>query len=209
MMAVGVADRLLLHSNCNLTSSSGESAMVRYNTRRWWQPGVVLGSCSLVWLTGCGDTAPAPAPPAKTTQVAADDHDKHDHDHDHDAPHGGALVVVGDEAGHVELVLDPETGKLTAYVLDAHAEDAVPVAHAELKLAVTLEKEGVDLPEAKEILLLAVNPADGKAAEFAAVVEELKGAKEFDVALEVIRIGDKEHKGIAFRFPEGKDAHNH
>jgi len=148
---------------------------------------------------------PATAP---TTQVAEEAHD-HDHDHDHDAPHGGALVVVGDEEAHVEFVLDPETGKLTAYVLDAHAEDPVPVAHPELKLAVTLEKEGVDLPEAKEVVLLAVNPADGKAAEFAAVIEELKNAKEFDVALEVIQVGDKSHKGITFRFPEGKDAHNH
>ena len=32
--------------------------------------------------------------------------------HEHTAPHGGTLVVFGDEFAHIELVLDQTTGKL-------------------------------------------------------------------------------------------------
>jgi len=40
--------------------------------------------------------------------------DKEEGGHEHHAPHGGTLVVFGDEAAHVELVLDPKTGALPA-----------------------------------------------------------------------------------------------
>ena len=45
--------------------------------------------------------------------------------HEHTAPHGGTLVVFGNEFAHIELVLDQTTGKLTAYVLDGEAEKSV------------------------------------------------------------------------------------
>ncbi len=33
------------------------------------------------------------------------------HGHEHAAPHGGTLIVLGDEFAHLELVLDPGTGE--------------------------------------------------------------------------------------------------
>ena len=48
--------------------------------------------------------------------------------HEHVAPHGGALVELGEELAHLELVHDPTTGTLTAYVLDGEAEQAVRVS---------------------------------------------------------------------------------
>ncbi len=188
--------------------------MVRVADGRWLKSGVVIGACALTSLAGC---EPAATPPTKTSPEGAsqpksadahDDHD-HDHDHDHDAPHGGALVVVGDEAAHVEFVLDKETGKLTAYVLDDHAHEAVAVKHAELKIAVTIEKEGVEFPEAKEVTLTAVDAKDGAASEFVATIEELKGAEHFEAALDSISVGGKEYKGVTFKFPEGNEEHHH
>jgi hypothetical protein len=43
--------------------------------------------------------------------------------HVHVAPHGGTLVELGDHAYNVEFLRDRAAGKLTAWVLDAHAEN--------------------------------------------------------------------------------------
>ena len=69
------------------------------------------------------------------TACSKSDHAAHDHDkksthsaHVHVAPHGGTLVEIGDHAYQLELVRDVTTGTLTAYVLDAHAENFVRIA---------------------------------------------------------------------------------
>lgn len=48
--------------------------------------------------------------------------------HVHKAPHGGTLLELGEHAYSLELVRDTATGRLTAYVLDAHAENFVRIA---------------------------------------------------------------------------------
>jgi hypothetical protein len=58
----------------------------------------------------CGAEPPAPAPPPAAAPAATG--------HTHAAPHGGVLVELGEEFGHIELVL-------TAYVLDGEAEQPV------------------------------------------------------------------------------------
>jgi len=116
---------------------------------------------------------------------------------------------VGEETAHVEFVLDQETGELTAYVYDAHVQGPVAIAQSELKVAVTIEKEGVDLPEAQEVILQAVEAKEGLASQFAARVDALKGARHFDAAIETVKIQDREFKGITFSFPEGNEAHDH
>jgi hypothetical protein len=88
-------------------------------------------------------------------------------------------------------------------------QEPVAIAQTELKIAVTLEKEGDELPEAQEVVLTAVEPKDGKASQFAARIEALQGAKHFDAALATVKIGDQEFKGITFSFPEGNEAHDH
>ena len=69
------------------------------------------------------------------TACSKSDHAAHDHDkktahsaHDHTAPHGGTLIEIGEHAYNLELVRDNTAGKLTAYVLDGHAEDFVRIA---------------------------------------------------------------------------------
>ena len=65
-----------------------------------------------------------------------DAHAGHNHGgHAHAAPHGGTLVELGDHAYNVELLRDAATGKLTVWVLDAHAENFVRIAAPTLELA--------------------------------------------------------------------------
>jgi hypothetical protein len=56
-------------------------------------------------LVGCGDK---PAPKSGGAPAAAHEERK--------TPHGGALIELGEEEAHVELVHDAATGTLTAYV---------------------------------------------------------------------------------------------
>jgi hypothetical protein len=56
--------------------------------------------------------------------------------HEHHAPHGGTLVELGEEAAHVEIVLDRSAGSLTAYVLDGEAEESVRIAQRSLDLVI-------------------------------------------------------------------------
>ena len=73
-----------------------------------------------------------------------------DAQHEHSAPHGGTLVVLGDEFVHLELVLDPKGGKLTAYVLDGEAERGIAVRQPSLGIEVQ--------PEGGERFALALKP---------------------------------------------------
>jgi hypothetical protein len=67
-----------------------------------------------------------------------DDHAGHAHSahaaHAHTAPHGGTLVEIGEHAYNLELLRDATTGKLTAWMLDGHAENFVRVQAQTLEL---------------------------------------------------------------------------
>jgi hypothetical protein len=177
---------------------------------------------SLFVLTGCPEEAPKVE---KLTETAghdgagqSNDHDQgHDHHHAEKGPHGGALVAIGQDDGHLEVVLDAETGKLTAYVLDGEAEKSLPIKQGNLQLALTLDRAGEgedkkdDLPDSTLLLMLeAVSATDGMATEFSGQRDELKGVDRFEAALTSITIGDKPpFKGVTFKYPEGNEEEHH
>jgi hypothetical protein len=194
---------------------------------------VPLIAAGLLFLTGCPGETPqsTKSPTASATKGNAGevhDHEPpHDHDHHHHhaekGPHGGALVAIGQDDAHLEIVLDDDTGTLTAYVLDGQAEKPVPIKQKNLQLAITLEHDhehGDDhdndagkkdeLPEPFPLMLAAVSPAEnGTASEFSGQSDELKGAHEFEAALTTITIGEKTpFKGVTFKYPEGNE-HDH
>lgn len=81
--------------------------------------------------------------------VACGKHEHADHDHEsaptesgghaHEPRFGGALVELGDHAANLEVLLDPATGELTMFLLDAHATKLVK--SAQTTLALTVEPE--------------------------------------------------------------------
>ncbi|MBN8247777.1 MAG: hypothetical protein J0L84_10080, partial [Verrucomicrobia bacterium] len=53
-----------------------------------------------------------------------DGHEGHSHaagGHAHQPKYGGTLIELGEHEGNVELVFDAAAGRLSLYVLDAHA----------------------------------------------------------------------------------------
>jgi hypothetical protein len=121
-------------------------------------------------MVGCGSTADKSAKP--DAKKEGHDHD-HDHDHAHHGPHGGDIAGVGDEQYHVEWTHDDDSGKVTLYVLDGAAKKEVPITASELVL---VTKQGDDA--AQEYTLAAVEPKDGKTAQFEIVDKELLGTLE-------------------------------
>lgn len=192
-----------------------------------------LVAAGVLLTAGCDSAAP---PPKKPTPVVKSGED-HDHDHDHDddhghhhhhhaekGPHGGALVAIGDDAAHLEVVLDAQTGKVTAYVLDGEAEKPVSIKAASLELTFALEADDHDHEEGDDtkkdglgeelvtgsVVLAAVEPDEaGLAAEFSGIAEALKGAAEFDASVKSITIAGKEFKEVKFEYPEGNEHDHH
>jgi hypothetical protein len=54
--------------------------------------------------------------------------------HTHVGPHGGRLIVLGDEDYHAELVIDHDTGAVTVCVLDRTGRKPVAVAQRNITL---------------------------------------------------------------------------
>jgi len=122
--------------------------------------------------------------------------------HHHTAPHGGALIVLGEEFAHVELVFDPSSGRAEAHILDGHAERGVPIEAAELRFAA----EGIAAPLLLRPVASALTGEEaGRTSRFAGSWPELAGRREFAATLESIRVRGVEFRAVAFRFPEGNE----
>lgn len=131
-----------------------------------------------------------------------DDHAGHDHSahakHAHTAPHGGNLVEIGDHAYNVELLRDAATGKLTAWILDGHAENFVRIKAPSIELVATVAG-------AKQTLTLAAvaNPATnekvGDTSQFEATADWLKTTATFDAVIPTLVIKDTPFNAIAVK----------
>jgi hypothetical protein len=125
--------------------------------------------------------------------------------HEHKAPHGGALVELGEEFAHLEFVLDSTKGTLTAYVLDGEAEQAVRVTAPSIDVTVTpkqgaavsLQLRAVESPLTGETL--------GDTSQFATMSPKLARVTRFEGVVNVVTVRGREFRRVAFRYPEGSE----
>ena len=131
---------------------------------------------------------------------------------EHTAPHGGTLVVLGEEFAHFELVVDANEGKLTAYILDGEAENPVRIQQGEIELEMRIENP--DRNESDELnfplkLKASANVLTGETvgdtSEFIGQSDQLKGVTNFNAVLTLITIKGKKFKDTAFNFPKGNE----
>jgi len=147
---------------------------------------LLAGACA----AGCSRPAPSAAPARR---------------HEHHPPHGGTPVVLGDEAYHLELVLDPSAGTLQAYILDGEMEAFVRSPAPSIEIV-------ADVGGAPRTLVLApvANPATGETAGDTALFEAradwLRGARQFDAVLTSVTVRGATFTGVRFNFPRGNDA---
>jgi hypothetical protein len=139
-------------------------------------------------------SAPSPSPSAEAA--------KKDGEHEHSAPHGGALVELGEEFAHVEVVLDAATGKLTAYALDGEAEKSVRVKQSEIEIVVKNPAVMITLGGVANAL---TGETAGDTSEFSGQSDRLKDAANFDGVIKTILIKGRQFKDVAFDFPKGAE----
>lgn len=122
--------------------------------------------------------------------------------HVHTAPHGGTLVELGEHQFNLEFVRDAAAGTLTAYVLDAHAENFVRVPLRSFELIAIVGRERWPLA-----LTAVGNPATGETAgdtaEFTAQADWLKITATFDAVLPALEIRGAKFADVKFGFPQG------
>ena len=133
------------------------------------------------------------------------------HEHEHTAPHGGTLVVLGDEFAHLELVLDPEEGTLRVYVLDGEAESPIRIEQPEIEIRITVpdtagNASASELPlRLSAVYNILTGEKEGDTSEFAVRSERLKGLKQFGAIITAINVKGREFQEVEFRFPEGNE----
>jgi hypothetical protein len=126
------------------------------------------------------------------------------HKHEHRPPHGGTPVVLGDEAYHIELVLDSSAGTLQAFVLDGEMENFIRSAAPSVEIVADVGGEPRTL-----VLAAVANPATGEtvgdSALFEAQADWLRSAREFDAVLKSVTIRGTTFTNVRFNFPKGND----
>ena len=143
-------------------------------------------------LAGCGEK-PAPAPESKAPLK-----------HEHKPPHHGTPVVLGNEEYHVELVLDPATGKLQAYILDGELENFIRIPTDSFILTAQLPG-GAQSLVLKAVANRATGEKVGDTALFEAQADWLKTTPTFEAAIEELTVRASTYRHVAFNFPKGND----
>ncbi len=132
-------------------------------------------------------------------------HASHDEDgaHAHEAPNGGALVVLGDEHAHVELLLDEATGRLQLYALSAHADG--PVRLSVPSIAVEIENgETAFRVELAAVASALTGETVGDTSLFEGQDDRLKGRTTFSGRLPEIDIRGGTYNDVAFTYDVGR-----
>jgi hypothetical protein len=129
-------------------------------------------------------------------------------EHEHHAPHGGSLVEIGEEFAHLELVLDPDEGKLTIYALDGEAEKSVRLKQSSIAMGI------VDQGSTVNVELLAVanvlsGETIGDSSQFEAVIDSLRTAKKFQGEFAAVTIKGQTFEHVKFDFALGATGHEH
>ena len=126
--------------------------------------------------------------------------------HEQTAPHGGTLVVFGDEFAHIELVLDQTTGKLTGYVLDGEAEKSIRLSQNTIELKIHREDIQSDFSlQLSGVANVLTGETEGDTSQYAAQSDLLKGASEFHAEIVSIDVKGQMFADIDFEFPEGNE----
>lgn len=128
------------------------------------------------------------------------------HGHAHHAPHGGALIMLGGHAAHVELLLDKDSGRLDAYLLDGHAEHPVRSDAPGIEIGWRLSGE----EDWQRVLLAPVANAlsgetVGDTSHFSTDLPALKGVEAFEVRIPPLRLRGTDFPAIETRYPEGNE----
>jgi hypothetical protein len=117
------------------------------------------------------------------------------------APHGGTLVKLG-TAANLELVLDPSSGLLTAYVLNGAATTTMRIPAKTIDLQIALPSGAkADLSLASTANGLTGDTV-GNSSQFGGTLPALKGASAFSGVVKSFTVSGQTVSDIAFSYPK-------
>ena len=170
-----------------------------------WVWAVALGSSVSIAISGCGGGGDfKTAEQIQKEQPAhADDHG-HDHGHGAEGPHHGAVVELGEEEFHAEIVLDEPNHTLKLYILGPDAKTA----------ATTAADSAILIPEEEGELKLTPGPGqiEGQYSVFQLVDEKVvhKLAEEgFLHGNLKVKVGEKDYTASVDAHFHGEHDHDH
>ena len=120
--------------------------------------------------------------------------------HVHKAPHGGTLVELGEHSYNLELVRDNAAGKLTAYVLDGHAEKFVRIKATTIDL-IAMPGGKFTRVALKAVANSATGETVGDTSQFEAQADWLKDAGEF-AGIVTVEIQGKNFEKVEYALPK-------
>jgi len=124
--------------------------------------------------------------------------------HQEQPPHGGTAVSLGDDDFQLELVRDPATGTLRAFLLDGEMESYVRIAAKALVLEV--EREGrKDTLRLLPVADSATGETVGDTSLFQARADWLRRVDRFQGVIPSLAIHDQTFRLVKFKFPEGNE----
>jgi len=177
---------------------------------------ILLALVAITFLVGCSKpsesmektTAPVLVP-AETASANSDSSEKtasasHE-EHHHAAPHGGTLIMLGDHAGHLEVVLDNATGTLTLYALDGEAEQPVRLNSLGFAMQVTAPgKDPVSL-DLKPVENVLTGETGSSTSQYSAQNDALQGVTEFSAVIPELAFRGMELENLAIAYPKGNE----
>jgi hypothetical protein len=119
--------------------------------------------------------------------------------HAHQAPHGGVLVELGDHGYNVELLRDRATGKLTAWILDGHAEKFIRLPAPSFELIAMPGGKFTPLT-LKAVATPATGETVGNTSQFEVQADWLKTADTF-AGIFTLEIRGTKFEQVAYQVP--------
>lgn len=121
--------------------------------------------------------------------------------HHHESAHGGVAVELGDHQFHLDFLHEPASGTLTAWVMDAHAENFVRVPLPSFDVTVSTGSTN------QVVTLAAVANAStgekvGETSQFRGVSPVLQGITNFTGTVREVEIRGAKFSGVTFQYPK-------
>ena len=142
-------------------------------------------------LVSCGDQRASSAPAPAADSGAG---------HVHAAPHGGLLVVLAEEQLHLELILEPSSGELTAYLLGPHAHASVRTSQTMIEFGLTLAGGMTPLQ-----LIAVASPLSGETvgdtSVFRGASTLLQGVERFEGVVRALQARGMQFEAVPFKYP--------
>ncbi|MDP7033654.1 MAG: hypothetical protein QF752_04070 [Planctomycetota bacterium] len=119
--------------------------------------------------------------------------------HHHQAPHSGVLVELGHHFANLEVVREVDPPGLTLYVLDAHAQRAIPLKQSSIEITVLLPSG-----EKRSFRLIAVsNPLTGEkpgqSSQFSVQTEILKSPGIYEMEVRFLEVRGQAFENLNFK----------